>query len=78
MSEGRGAARPVAEVVAELDREDLVELLVSAADWHEDVERSVRMLAARSAGDLGEMKAQVDRALRTRRLLGYRAGPMTT
>jgi hypothetical protein len=72
MIESRRAARPVAEIVAELDREHLVGLLVSAADWHEDVERSVRMVAARRAGDLSELKAQVDRALRTRRFMGSR------
>lgn len=72
MSEERRGERPVAEIVAQFDREDLVRLLVSAADWHVDVERSVRMAAARAAGDLRELKAEVDRALRTRRFLGYR------
>jgi hypothetical protein len=46
--------------------------VVSAADLHDDVERHVRLAAAREGGDLGELRAEVDRGLRTRRFLGYR------
>jgi hypothetical protein len=43
-----------------------------AAEWHGDVERRVRLIAARSSGDLRALRAEVDRGLRTRRFLGYR------
>ncbi|MGC9220829.1 MAG: hypothetical protein ACP5H2_05680 [Solirubrobacteraceae bacterium] len=60
------------QILERLPAEDLREVLAWAADWHEDVERRVRLLAARSTGDLRALRAEVDRALRTRRFLGYR------
>ena len=68
----RGGQRTLAEIAEGLGREQLVEVLVAAADRHEDVERSVRLVVARASGDLREIRAQVDRGLRTRRFLGYR------
>jgi hypothetical protein len=41
-------------------------------DHHDDVERQWRLIAARAAGDLAQLRAEVDRGLRTRRFLGYR------
>lgn len=51
--------------------EELWAVLVSAADRHPDVERQVRLAAARMNGDLATLRAEVDRGLRTRRFLGY-------
>jgi len=48
-----------------------VALLVTAADRHIDVERAVRLAAARTSGDLRELRSQVDRGLRSRRFLDY-------
>lgn len=62
----------VTRVLEGLSPGELRELLAWAADWHEDVERRVRLLAARSNGDLRALRAEVDRGLRTRRFLGYR------
>jgi hypothetical protein len=59
-------------ILDELPAEDLRELLAWAAAWHEDVERRIRLLAARMTGDLKTLRAEVDRGLRTRRFLGYR------
>jgi hypothetical protein len=71
---GRGdrERRDLGEIVRELSPEVLREIVAYAADWHEDVERHVRLAAAREAGDLSELRAEVDRGLRTRRFLGYR------
>jgi hypothetical protein len=55
-----------------LSADQLREVLMWAAEWHEDVERRLRLMAARSTGDLGQLRAEVDRGLRTRRFLGYR------
>jgi hypothetical protein len=55
-----------------LSADELREVLMWAAEWHEDVERRLRLMAARSTGDLGQLRAEVDRGLRTRRFLGYR------
>jgi hypothetical protein len=59
-------------VVEQLTGEQLREVLAWAAEWHEDVERRVRLTAARSSGDLRVLRVEVDRGLRTRRFLGYR------
>jgi hypothetical protein len=59
-------------IVEQLTAQELREVVTWAAEWHEDVERRVRMTAARSSGDLRALRAEVDRALRTRRFLGYR------
>jgi hypothetical protein len=64
--------RDLGEVVRDLSPEVLREIVVTAADWHDDVERHVRLAAAREAGDLVELRVEVDRGLRTRRFLGYR------
>lgn len=59
-------------IVEQLSAEELREVVIWAAQWHEDVERRVRLIAARSSGDLSALRAEVDRGLRTRRFLGYR------
>jgi hypothetical protein len=59
-------------VVEQLTAGELREVVIWAAEWHEDVERRVRLTAARSSGDLRALRAEVDRGLRTRRFLGYR------
>lgn len=71
---GRGGRerRDLGEVVRELSPEVLLEIVASAADRHDDVERHVRLAAAREEGDLAQLRAEVDRGLRTRRFLGYR------
>ena len=43
-----------------------------AAEHHEDVGRAVRLAATRGSGDLSQLKAEIDRGLRTSRYLGYR------
>jgi hypothetical protein len=64
--------RDLGVLVRDLSSEVLRAIVVCAADWHDDVERHVRLAAAREAGDLVELRAQVDRGLRTRRFLEYR------
>ena len=64
--------RDVGEVVRELSAEALREIVACAAEWHVDVERHVRLVAAREVGDLAALRVEVDRGLRTRRFLGYR------
>src|SRR5215211_4157407 len=51
--------------------EELREVVSAAVDRHRDVERQVRLIAARGAGDLAQLRAEVDRTLRTRRFLDY-------
>jgi hypothetical protein len=60
------------QFVEQLTEDELREVLTWAAEWHEDVERRVRLTAARSSGDLRVLRAEVDRGLRTRRFLDYR------
>jgi hypothetical protein len=71
---GRGGRerRDLREIIGDLSPQALREVVVSAADRHDDVERHVRLAAARKGGDLAELRAEVDRGLRTRRFLGYR------
>jgi hypothetical protein len=71
---GRGGRerRDLGELVRELSPEVLREIVTSASDRHDDVERHVRLAAAREGGDLVGLRAEVDRGLRTRRFLGYR------
>jgi hypothetical protein len=71
---GRGGRerRDLGEIVRDLSPDVLCEIVVSAADRHDDVERHVRLAAAREEGDLTELRAEIDRGLRTRRFLGYR------
>jgi len=66
--------KPVVELIASLTREQLAGVVVDAADRHEDVARAVRLVVARSTGDLVALRNEVDRALRTRRFLGYYEG----
>ena len=47
-------------------------MLAAAAGRHPDVERHVRLAAARATGDLAALRREVDRGFRTRRFLGYR------
>ncbi|MFY9488292.1 MAG: hypothetical protein WAP35_06310, partial [Solirubrobacterales bacterium] len=60
------------EFVRHLSADELRAIVVSAAARHDDIERHVRLVAARAGGDLTELRAEVDRGLRTRRFLGYR------
>jgi cell division septum initiation protein DivIVA len=69
---GGRSEKPIGEVIASLSREQLLEIVSGAADRHDDVERAARLIVARSSGDLGVLRAEVDRGLRTRRFLGYR------
>jgi hypothetical protein len=68
------AERRLEELLAAFDVGELREMLAWAAEWHEDVERKVRLRAARAAGDLSALRELVDRGLRTRRFLDWRAG----
>jgi hypothetical protein len=67
----RRESKDVKEVVCDLSAEELREILRSAVDRHPDVERHVLLAAARSEGDFGELRREVDRGLRTRRFLDY-------
>ena len=71
-STSRRSETPIGELVAALTVEGLREVVSAAVDRHDDVERQVRFVAARAAGDLAQLRAEVDRGLRTRRFLGYR------
>jgi hypothetical protein len=55
-----------------LDAEELRAIVAKAAESHEDVARAVRLAANRSSGDLTQLRAEIDRGLRTSRFLGYR------
>jgi uncharacterized Zn finger protein len=67
----RRESKDVKEVVCDLSAEELREIVRSAVDRHPDVERHVLLAAARSEGDLGELRREIDRGLRTRRFLDY-------
>jgi hypothetical protein len=62
------------DLLAVLEVAELRQILAWAADWHEDVDRKVRLRAARAVGDLSALRELVDRGLRTRRFLDWRAG----
>ena len=66
------AETPIEQLIAGLTADELREVVLAAVDRHGDVERQVRLIAARAAGDLAQLRAEVDRGLRTRRFLGYR------
>ena len=70
-AQGSDEVEPVDEVVARLDDAVARRLLVSAAEWHEDVMRAVRLAAAGESERLAVLKAAVDDGLRTRRHLDY-------
>ena len=63
---------PVEQLIGGLTVDELRELVSAAVDRHADVERQVRLIAGRGAGDLAQLRAEMDRGLRTRRFLGYR------
>jgi hypothetical protein len=63
---------PVEQVIAGLTGDELREVLSAAVDRHADVERQVRLIASRGADGLAQLRAEVDRGLRTRRFLDYR------
>jgi hypothetical protein len=63
---------PVERLIADMTGDELREVVSAAVDRHDDVERQMRLIAARSAGDLAQLRAEVDRGLRTRRFLAYR------
>ncbi len=62
---------PVEQLIAGMTVEELREVVSAAVDRHGDVERQVRLIAARGAGGLAQLRAEVDRGLRTRRFLDY-------
>jgi hypothetical protein len=63
---------PVDALIAGLTVDELREVVLAAVDRHDDVERQVRLVAGRGASDLAQLRAAVDRDLRTRRFLDYR------
>ncbi len=67
----RPAKPPIEHLIGSLSRDQLVEVLLATLGRHEDVESAVRLAAARSTHDLGALRTEVDRRLRTRRFLGY-------
>jgi hypothetical protein len=67
-----GEPQDIREILGGLPVEELRAVLLSAVDRHPDVERHVRLAAARASGDLVQLRGEVDRGLRTRRFLGYR------
>lgn len=60
-------------MVRALPIEELRAIVTSAVDRHADVERHVHLAAARVSDDMAEIRMAVDRALRSRRFLDYRA-----
>ena len=63
---------PVDALIAGLTVDELREVVSAAVDRHDDVERQVRLIAGRGSSDLAQLRAAVDRGLRTRRFLDYR------
>ena len=62
---------PVEQLIADLTVDELHEVVSGAVERHSDVERQVRLIAARGGDDLAQLRAEVDRGLRTRRFLDY-------
>ncbi|MGH8776998.1 MAG: hypothetical protein ACRDWI_18240 [Jiangellaceae bacterium] len=62
---------PIEAAVERLDAHLARRLLVTAAEWHEDVSRAVRLSAADGGERLAVLKTAVDDGLRTRRHLDY-------
>ena len=58
-------------MIASLDSDDLTAIVTKAAEHHEEVARAVRLAASHGSGDLGQLRAEIDRGLRTGRFLGY-------
>src|SRR3954453_16622186 len=63
---------PVEQLIAGMTVDELREVVSAGGARHGDGERQARLIAARDAGDLAQLRAEVDRGLRTRRFLGYR------
>src|SRR4051794_26751939 len=63
---------PIERLIAGLTADELREIVSAAIDRHGDVERHARLIAGRAGGDLAQLRAEVDRGLRTRRFLHYR------
>jgi hypothetical protein len=59
-------------LIEKIEPEDLRAIVGEAAERHEDVARAVRRAASRGSGDLSQLRAEIDRDLRTSRYLGYR------
>src|SRR5947207_10310534 len=70
----RSGKVPIEQLIGSLSREQLLEVVLGAVGRHDDVEVAVRLGAARATDDLGALRSEVDRALRTRRFLSYREG----
>jgi hypothetical protein len=68
----RRREEPVDRLLESFTRQQLVEMVIDAAERHDDVGQAVRLAAARKDGDLRLLRGEVDRALRTRRFLDYR------
>lgn len=66
-----GADEPIEQVVARLDDAAARRMLATAAEWHEDVMRAVRLAAASETERIAVLKTAVDDGLRTRRHLDY-------
>lgn len=64
-------SEPLDQVIRSLGQEELAEVVLGAAERHDDVAAAVRLVAARSGDDLVALRGEVDHALRTRRFLGY-------
>lgn len=62
---------PLAAAVERLDEESVRQLLMAAAEQHEDVSQAVRLAAADDDDRLAVLRAAVDDRLRTRRHLDY-------
>jgi hypothetical protein len=58
-------------LIASLDPDDLRAILGKTAEHHEEAARAVRLAATRGAGDLAQLRAEIDRGLRAGRFLGY-------
>jgi hypothetical protein len=62
---------PVEQLIAGLTDDELREVVSATVDRHADIERQVRLIAARGEDGLAQLRAEVDRGLRTRRFLDY-------
>ena len=58
-------------MITSLNSDDLRAIVTKAAEHHEEVARAVRLAATRKEGDLGQLRAEIDRGLRAGRFLGY-------
>lgn len=67
----RQTEQPLDRLVDSFTRQQLIELVLDAAERNDDVARGVRLAAARRDGDLQALRREVDHSLRTRRFLDY-------